>query len=74
MLIKGLDIIPGINKIDLPGARVDLTRTQLFNILKFEEDEILEISAKNGTNIESVLKRVLEKVRPPGGIKDSPSK
>jgi translation elongation factor EF-4 len=42
--------------------------------LKFQEDEILEISAKNGINIEKVFDSVLKKVRPPSGRKDTLSR
>ena len=71
---KGLDIIPIINKIDLPGASIDSTKLQLCNTLKFDENQILQISAKNGINIDLVLKTILEKVRPPSGIKESYSR
>ncbi len=67
-------MIPVINKIDLPGASIDLTRLQLTNTLKFQNEEILEISAKNGINIEKVLTTVLKKVRPPSGRKDTLSR
>jgi translation elongation factor EF-4 len=67
-------VIPVINKIDLPGASIDLTRLQLTNTLKFQNEEILEISAKNGINIEKVLNTVLKKVRPPSGRKDTLSR
>ncbi len=63
---QGLKIIPVINKIDLPNARTAQIKEELSNLLSVEEEEILEISAKNGVNVESVLKRVIEDIPSPG--------
>jgi GTP-binding protein LepA len=62
---QGLKIIPVINKIDLPNARTAQIKEELSNLLSVEEEEILEISAKNGTNVEGVLERVIKDVPPP---------
>ena len=62
---QGLKIIPVINKIDLPNARPVQIKEELSNLLLVEPEEILEISAKNGTNVEKVLKEVITKVPPP---------
>lgn len=58
----------------MPGASIDLTKLQLINTLKFNEEEILQISAKNGINIDKVLDTVLTNIRPPSGRKDTLSK
>ncbi len=63
---QGLKIIPVINKIDLPNARTAQIKEELSNLLSIEQEEILEISAKNGINVESVLERVIKDVPPPG--------
>ena len=62
---QGLKIIPVINKIDLPNARTAQIKEELSNLLSVEQEEILEISAKNGINVESVLERVIRDVPPP---------
>ena len=62
---QGLKIIPVINKIDLPNARTEQIKEELSMLLGIEAEEILEISAKNGTNVEKVLEEVITKVPPP---------
>ncbi len=66
-----LTIIPVINKIDLPNAQIDLVRRELEH-LNFRADEILEISAKTGKNVDQVLNAVIERVPDPHGIPDAP--
>ncbi len=66
-----LKIIPAINKIDLPNARVEEIKEQLSILLNVEKGEILEISAKAGTNVESLLRRVIEDVPPPRSLENS---
>ncbi len=60
-----LEIIPVVNKIDLPQAKTEETILELANLLKVDPDEVLQISAKEGVNIEEVLKKVIEKIPPP---------
>ena len=62
---QGLKIIPVINKIDLPNARTAQVKEELSNLLAVEQEEILEISGKNGTNVDKVLERVVKEVPPP---------
>jgi len=61
-----LKIIPCINKIDLPNARIEETIIELTD-LGFVKEEILQISAKTGTNISQVLEVIVEKIPPPQG-------
>lgn len=68
---QGLAIIPVINKIDLVNARVEETEKEIKNILG-EGIEILKISAKNGTNVKSVLEAIFEKVPPASGDSEAP--
>jgi GTP-binding protein LepA len=58
----GLDIIPVINKIDLPAASVDEVKQQISDVLGSDQDVLL-ISAKTGKGVEAVLDAVIEKVR-----------
>jgi len=62
-----LVIIPVLNKIDLANARTEQVREELSRLLGIDPEEILAISAKDGTNVEKVLQCVIEKVPPPGG-------
>src|SRR3990167_10543131 len=63
---QGLKIIPVLNKTDLPNARTEQVREELSYLLGVEPEEIIGISAKNGTNVEKVLEKVIREVPPPG--------
>ncbi len=60
-----LEIIPVLNKIDLPSADVELRAKELENVLGVSSDEIIAVSAKEGTNVEQVLASVIEKIPSP---------
>ena len=60
-----LKIIPVLNKVDLPSADVPECKKQLVDLMGFNEDEILEISAKNAQGLDKVLSAVVEKIPPP---------
>jgi len=62
---QNLKIIPVVNKIDSPIAKVDETLEELSNLLDVMPDEILKISAKDGTNVEQVLTTIIKQVPPP---------
>jgi len=62
---QGLRIIPVINKIDLPQARVGETEKEITALLKIDPSEIIKISAKKGTNVEKVLEAVINKIPQP---------
>lgn len=64
---QNLAIIPVINKVDLPTSDVDNTIIQINEILNLDEWDILSISAKEGKNIDLVLKAIIEKIPPPFG-------
>lgn len=65
-----LDIIPVINKIDLPAARPDEVSEDIKNLLGISSEEIIRVSAKEGTNVDSVLEAVIQRIRPPSGGTD----
>jgi len=73
-LAKGqnLVIIPAVNKIDSPQARTAETKTDLAKLLDISENEIFEISAKYGTNVERLLQAVIEKIPCPKGNSEKP--
>jgi GTP-binding protein LepA len=67
-----LKIIPVINKIDLKSARVDEIKHQIQELIGVEEDEILLISAKEGTGVKELLDRIVRDVPSPSGSPDEP--
>ncbi|HLD70679.1 MAG TPA: translation elongation factor 4 [Negativicutes bacterium] len=62
---QNLVIIPVVNKIDMPAARVEESCQELATVLGVQPEEVLRISAKNGLNVEQVLQAVIEKVPSP---------
>jgi len=62
---QNLVIIPAINKIDLPQAKIKETKEDIARLLNISENEIFEISAKLGTNVEKLLEVVIEKIPSP---------
>ena len=68
----GLEIIPVINKIDLPSAEVDKVAHQIIDLMGCSEDDILKVSAKANIGIEELLEAVVEKIPPPKGNPEAP--
>jgi GTP-binding protein LepA len=66
-LAQDLVIVPVINKIDLPSAQPDLVIEELENVLAIPREEVILVSAKEGTNVEQVLEAIVERVPPPKG-------
>lgn len=66
-----LAIIPIINKIDMPHARIEETKSEL-RALGFADSDMLEISAKTGVNVDAVLAAVVDRIPPPRGKPDMP--
>lgn len=64
-LEKNLVIIPIVNKIDLPNAQVDKTRSTLSDFLGCDKHDVICISAKTGENTESVLDAIIDRILPP---------
>ena len=67
-----LEVIPVINKMDLPSARPDDAKRDIENIIGIPADEAPCISAKTGLNIEQVLEQVIKQVPPPEGDDEAP--
>ncbi|MFO7767398.1 MAG: translation elongation factor 4 [bacterium] len=67
-----LEIIPVVNKIDLPSARIEHTIQELVDLLGVDPEEVISVSAKEGTNVEGLLETIVEKVPPPSGDPDAP--
>ena len=67
-----LDIIPVINKIDLPSAEPDRVIAEIEDVIGLEAQDAPRISAKNGLNIEDVLEAIVKKVPAPKGDSEGP--
>ena len=68
----GLEVIPAINKIDLPAADPDRAAVEIVNILGGSASDIVRMSAKTGAGIDDVLETVVRDVPPPRGDPDAP--
>ena len=73
-LDHNLDVMPVINKIDLPSADPERVINEIEDVIGIEAEDAPQISAKNGINIEAVLEQVIEKIPAPDGDPDAPLK
>jgi GTP-binding protein LepA len=71
-LHHNLEIIPVINKIDLPSAEPDRIREQIETVIGLDASEAVLASAKNGVGIDEILEAVVHKIPPPKGSPDAP--
>jgi len=62
---QNLDIIPVINKIDLPAADVEKVSEEIVNLLGCDKDDIIPVSAKTGQNVETILDEVIKRISSP---------
>jgi GTP-binding protein LepA len=70
----GLELIPTLNKIDLPGAEPERVASEVGELLGEPVDDILGISAKTGAGVIEVLERIVERIPPPSGDPDAPAR
>ena len=68
----GLELIPALNKIDLPGAEPERVAEEIVDLIGEPVDDILRISGKTGAGVVEVLERIVERIPPPGGDADAP--
>jgi GTP-binding protein LepA len=68
------EIVPVLNKIDLPAADPDRIKEQIEEVIGIDASEAVPISAKTGLNIEGVLEAIVKKLPPPKGDPDAPLK
>ena len=64
---NGLEIVPVVNKIDLPQANPDATAREVADLLGEDPDRVLRISAKTGEGVQDVLDAIVERIPPPEG-------
>ncbi len=67
-----LEIIPVINKIDLPNANIEKVKKELIDAIGFQEDEFILTSAKTGVGIPELLQAIIERIPAPLGEKEKP--
>src|SRR5438874_13406550 len=67
-----LEIVPVVNKIDLPAADPDAVALELADLIGDAPDNVLRISAKTGDGVEAVLQAVVDHISPPAGDPDAP--
>jgi GTP-binding protein LepA len=70
----GLELIPVLNKIDLPGAEPERVAGEISELLGEDPDEILRISAKTGDGVEELLEAIVQRIPPPEGAADAPAR
>mgnify|MGYP005893070361 FL=1 len=69
-LDNNLEIIPVINKIDLPSADIPKVEKELYDTFGFTSDEIIKVSAKTGVGIDSLVEAIIDRVPPPKKVND----
>ena len=68
----GLEIIPVINKIDLPAAEPERRRDEVCDLMGIDPDDVLFASAKEGSGIDEILEAIVARVPPPTGDPEAP--
>jgi len=63
----GLEVIPVVNKIDLPAADADRVAAEIATVLGVSPGEVLRISSKSGAGVDELLAAIVERIPPPGG-------
>jgi GTP-binding protein LepA len=71
---QGLEVVPVLNKIDLPSAEPERVMEEIEDVIGIPADEALKISAKTGIGVEDVLEQLVRKIPSPNGAEDEPLK
>ena len=71
-LDAGLEIIPVLNKIDLPGAEPEKRAKEIMELIGVSREEILAVSAKDGTGVPELLEAIVARIPAPRGVSDAP--
>jgi GTP-binding protein LepA len=69
---NNLEIVPLVNKIDLPQADPDAAATEIAELVGGKPEDVLRISAKTGDGVADVLDAIVERIPPPSGLPDAP--
>jgi GTP-binding protein LepA len=70
----GLELIPALNKIDLPGAEPERVAGEIAELLGEPAEDVIRVSAKTGEGIEEILEAIVARVRSPEGERDAPAR
>ena len=70
----GLEVLPVLNKIDLPSAEPEKVITQIEEIIGLEAKDALKVSAKTGLGIPELLDTLVKRIPPPRAIRTGPSR
>ncbi len=70
----GLELIPVMNKVDLPSAEPDRVAGEICDLVGGEADDILRISAKTGVGVREVLEAIVARIPPPEGDREAPAR
>src|SRR6056300_1580102 len=73
-LDHGLEIIPVLNKIDLPGAMAEEVKDEIVDLIGCERDDIIPASGKTGQGVYDILRAIIERVPAPKGDPNAPTK
>jgi len=73
-LDAGLEIIPVVNKIDLPSADPDRVAQEIEDVVGLDAADVIMVSAKDGTGITQLLQTIVDQVPPPAGDTDAPTR
>ena len=71
-LDNDLEILPVLNKVDLPSAQPDIVKEEIENLIGLDCSQAVEISAKSGLNVDKVLEEIVEKLPAPSGDANAP--
>jgi len=71
-LENDLEIIPVLNKVDLPSANVEEVTDDIVDLLGCKAEEVIPASAKTGIGIDEILNAIIERIPPPKGVADEP--
>lgn len=69
---QGLEIIPVLNKVDLPGAEPEVVAQQVMDLIGCKREDILEVSGKTGLGVNELLESIVTRVPEPGGENENP--
>jgi len=67
-----LEVIPVINKIDLPAAEPERVRQEIEDVIGLDASEAISASAKTGAGVEEILEQIVQRIPPPGGDESAP--
>jgi len=68
-----LEVIPVLNKIDLPAADPERVKREIENVIGLDTSETIQVSAKTGVGVKDLLEQIIEKIPPPGGSENNPT-